>query len=75
MGKNLNVVMSGVGKYVEQQELSSVTAGNADCYRHILAVSKKMEDIRTSYDLLIPFPGVSLEKFTHTCIRAMYQNV
>ena len=67
--------MSGVGKYVEQQELSSVMGGNADCYRHILAVSKKMEDIHTSYDLLIPFPGVSLEKFTHTCVRSMYQNV
>ena len=35
--------MSGVGKYVEQQELSSVMGGNADWYRHILAISKKMD--------------------------------
>ena len=43
LAKNLNVIMSGVGKYVEQQELSSVMGGNADWYRHILAISKKMD--------------------------------
>ena len=45
LAKNLNVIMSGVGKYVEPQELSSVMGRNADWYRHILAISKKMEDI------------------------------